>query len=88
MENYFIFATVNRFFNKNVIITGTPEVGGLTVIQGLEIVRGCRGMNIVGGDLVEVILPVWLVYGVLCHGKRSTRRKPPTCRKSLTNFIT
>jgi hypothetical protein len=26
-------------------------------------------MNIVGGDLVEVILPVWLVYGVLCHGK-------------------
>ena len=57
-----------------MIITGTPEVGGLTVIQGLEIVRGCRGMNIVGGDLVEVILPVWLVYGVLCHGKRSTRR--------------
>ena len=57
-----------------MIITGTPEVGGLTVIQGLEIVRGCRGMNIVGGDLVEVILTVWLVYGVLCHGKRSTRR--------------
>jgi len=21
-------------------------------------------------------------------GNRSTRRKPPTCRKSLTNFIT
>ena len=33
---------------------GTPEIGGLTVMQGLEIVRGCRGMNIVGGDLVEV----------------------------------
>jgi hypothetical protein len=44
----------------------------------------------------------WLVYGVLQHfqqyfsyivavsfiggGNRSTRRKPPTCRKLLTNF--
>lgn len=37
--------------------TGTPEIGGLTVMQGLEIVRGCRGMNIVGGDLVEVSPP-------------------------------
>ncbi|WP_439111903.1 agmatinase [Lentibacter sp.] len=34
--------------------TGTAEVGGLTVMQGLEIVRGCAGLNIVGGDLVEV----------------------------------
>lgn len=25
--------------------TGTPEVGGLSVWQGLEIVRGCRGLN-------------------------------------------
>lgn len=37
--------------------TGTPEVGGLTVMQGLEIVRGCRGLNIIGGDLVEVSPP-------------------------------
>lgn len=37
--------------------TGTPEVGGLTAIQALEIVRGCRGMNIVGCDLVEVSPP-------------------------------
>ncbi|MAF03738.1 MULTISPECIES: agmatinase [unclassified Herbaspirillum] len=37
--------------------TGTPEVGGLTSIQGLEIVRGCRGMNLVGCDLVEVSPP-------------------------------
>ena len=34
--------------------TGTPEIGGLTVHQGLEIVRGCRGLDVVGGDLVEV----------------------------------
>lgn len=37
--------------------TGTPEVGGLTVPQALEIVRGCRGLNVVGGDLVEVAPP-------------------------------
>lgn len=37
--------------------TGTPEIGGLTIHQGLEIVRGCRSMNIVGCDLVEVSPP-------------------------------
>jgi len=34
--------------------TGTPEIGGLSVHQGLEIVRGCRGLDLVGADLVEV----------------------------------
>lgn len=34
--------------------TGTPEIAGLTPIQGLEIIRGCRGLNLVGCDLVEV----------------------------------
>lgn len=34
--------------------TGTPEIGGLTVHQGLEIIRGCRGLDMIGGDLVEV----------------------------------
>ena len=33
---------------------GTPEIAGLTPIQALEIIRGCKGLNIVGGDLVEV----------------------------------
>jgi len=37
--------------------TGTPEIGGLTVVQGIEILRGCRGLDIVGGDLVEVSPP-------------------------------
>jgi len=37
--------------------TGTPEIGGLTTIQGMEIIRGCRGLDIVGGDLVEVSPP-------------------------------
>jgi guanidinobutyrase len=37
--------------------TGTVEVGGLTTWQALEIIRGCRGLNLVGGDLVEVSPP-------------------------------
>ena len=37
--------------------TGTPEIGGLTSAQGQEILRGCRGLDIVGGDLVEVSPP-------------------------------
>jgi agmatinase len=34
--------------------TGTPEVGGLTTREALELVRGCAGLAIVGGDVVEV----------------------------------
>ena len=34
--------------------TGTPEIGGLTGAQGLEIIRGCRGLALVGADVVEV----------------------------------
>jgi guanidinobutyrase len=37
--------------------TGTPEIGGLTVPQGLEIIRGARGLNLVGADVVEVAPP-------------------------------
>lgn len=37
--------------------TGTVEIGGLTTWQAIEIVRGCRGLNLVGGDLVEVSPP-------------------------------
>jgi guanidinobutyrase len=37
--------------------TGTVEIAGLTTWQALEIIRGCRGLNLVGGDLVEVSPP-------------------------------
>ena len=36
---------------------GSPEPGGLTSIQALELIRGCRGLNLVGCDLVEVSPP-------------------------------
>ncbi|ENW81125.1 agmatinase [Acinetobacter sp. ANC 3929] len=57
--------------------TGTPEIGGLTTIQAIEIVRGCQGLNLVGCDLVEVsppydttgntsLLGANLLYEMLC----------------------
>jgi guanidinobutyrase len=57
--------------------TGTPEVGGLTVPQALEVIRGMRGLNVVGADLVEVsppydlsgntaLLGANLLYEMLC----------------------
>jgi guanidinobutyrase len=57
--------------------TGTPEIGGLTIWQGLEIIRGCRGLKVVGCDLVEVapaydptgntsLVAANLLYEMLC----------------------
>jgi guanidinobutyrase len=57
--------------------TGTAEAGGLSTWQALEIVRGAAGLNLVGGDLVEVSPPYDptgntaliasnLVYEMLC----------------------
>jgi agmatinase len=34
--------------------TGTPEIGGLTTREALAILRGLKGVNLVGGDVVEV----------------------------------
>ena len=37
--------------------TGTPEIGGLTTMQAMELIRNLRGLNVVGCDLVEVSPP-------------------------------
>jgi guanidinobutyrase len=66
--------------------TGTPEPGGLTTIQGLEVIRGCRGLDIIGGDLVEVappydpqgntaLLGANLLYEMLCVLPKVAYRK-------------
>ena len=34
--------------------TGTPEIGGLTTREALDLLRGLAGLDIVGGDVVEV----------------------------------
>ena len=36
------------------VYIGTPEVAGLTPVQAVEIVRGLKCLNLVGGDVVEV----------------------------------
>ncbi len=57
--------------------TGTPSVGGLTTHQSLEFLRACRGVNLVGADLVEVLpdldhagttafLAAHLIFEILC----------------------
>jgi agmatinase len=35
--------------------TGTPEVGGFTSSEALRVVRGLKGLDLVGFDLVEVL---------------------------------
>ncbi len=49
------------------LCAGTPEIGGLTVIQAMEIVRGCKGLNIIGADLVEV--SVLIMQATLLQGQ-------------------
>jgi guanidinopropionase len=57
--------------------TGTPEVGGITTIEAQRLLRGLRGLNLVGGDVVEVAPPfdptgntalvaATLMYEILC----------------------
>ncbi|WP_424833445.1 agmatinase [Ruegeria sp.] len=37
--------------------TGTPEIGGLTTPQALQLIHALQGLNVVGCDLVEVSPP-------------------------------
>ena len=57
--------------------TGTPEVGGITTREALALLRGLRGLHLIGGDVVEVSPPfdpsgntalvgATLMYEILC----------------------
>ena len=37
--------------------TGTPEIGGITTIEAQALLRGMSGLDLVGGDVVEVSPP-------------------------------
>ena len=37
--------------------TGTPEIGGFTTFEAQTMIRGLRGLDLVGGDVVEVAPP-------------------------------
>lgn len=66
--------------------TGTPEPAGLSASQGLEVIRGVYGLNLVGGDLVEVsppydttgntaLLAANLLFEMLCSFPGCERRE-------------
>ena len=38
--------------------TGTPEIGGITTREAQQLLRGLRGLNLIGGDVVEVAPPL------------------------------
>src|SRR5229473_3389370 len=57
--------------------TGTPECGGLTVLEAQMMVRRLQGLNLIGGDVVEVAPPfdptgntalvgATMMYEILC----------------------
>ncbi len=57
--------------------TGTPEIGGLTTIEAQAFIRGLRGLNLIGADVVEVSPPfdptgntalvgATMMYEILC----------------------
>jgi guanidinopropionase len=37
--------------------TGTPEIGGITTLEAQGLLRGLQGLNLIGGDVVEVSPP-------------------------------
>jgi guanidinopropionase len=72
--------------------TGTPEVGGMTTIEAQALLRGLRGLDLVGGDVVEVSPPfdplgntalvgATMMYEILCIlAEAVARRRESTGR--------
>jgi guanidinopropionase len=66
--------------------TGTPEIGGFTTFQAQQMLRGLRGLNIVGADVVEVSPPfdpsgmtayagVIMMFEIMCSMAEAVARK-------------
>lgn len=69
--------------------TGTPEIGGMTTAQAQGMIRGLRGLDLIGADVVEVAPPfdpsgntalvaATMMFELLCllaecHGRFSAR---------------
>jgi len=70
--------------------TGTPEVGGLSSLQALGLLRGLAGLDVIGGDVVEVApqydpttntaqIAAQVLFELLClvaRGGKGSRRAP------------
>ena len=68
--------------------TGTPVAGGMSTFEALQTLRGMRGLDVVGGDLVEVSPPydhagitalagATVLFEILCLAA-DAREKGPT----------
>jgi len=66
--------------------TGTPEVGGMTTIEAQMLLRGLRGLDLIGGDVVEVSPPfdpsgitalvgATVMYEILCILSETVARR-------------
>jgi guanidinopropionase len=66
--------------------TGTPEIGGLTTMDAQRMLRGLEGLELVGGDVVEVSPPfdpsgntalvgATMMFEILCVLAESTARR-------------
>jgi len=67
--------------------TGTPEIGGLTSMEAQGLIRGLKGLNIVGADVVEVsppfdssgttaLIAATIMYEILCILAEKIAGKP------------
>ncbi|HEY1931418.1 MAG TPA: agmatinase [Acetobacteraceae bacterium] len=69
--------------------TGTPEAGGITALEALRLLRTLRGIDFVGGDLVEVAPPfdvggltafngASILFEILCLLAEAWEKRRPT----------
>ena len=77
--------------------TGTPEIGGFTTFEATKMLRGLRGLNLIGGDVVEVsppydtnqataIVGATLMFEIICllaEALASERQRKPVARKTV-----
>jgi guanidinopropionase len=66
--------------------TGTPEIGGLTTLEAQNLIRGLRGVNLIGADIVEIapgldpsgvtsLVGATIMYEILCILSESVAQK-------------
>lgn len=72
--------------------TGTPEIGGMTTLQAQQLIRGLRGLNLIGADVVEVAPPfdvggctalvgATMLFELLCIVAESVAERAPSQAK-------
>lgn len=76
--------------------TGTPEIGGFTSLEAQLMIRSLQGLNLVGGDVVEVAPPfdpsgntalvgASIMFEILCVVAHARRVRPPPSAQSTNS---